>query len=186
MKINGWCLLLATAALLSVPASAPARQRAAKTAPYARYRGAWFNIDYPKGWQVRPSLREGSSPTGPTESVFFIAPDKSVEFYVFSPLWNGDPKDIALEPDREEIVSSRVGSAPRVRQAGGGYLYNPVAHWYTVRAKDHSYQRSWVDVEDKGLNVRRVFGIQYRSRQAYQKYQPQYAHFRQSLEQFSD
>ncbi len=77
-------------------------------------------------------------------------------------------------------------SKPHGKQPDGSYVYNPVAHWYTVRAKDHSYQRSWVDVEDKGLNVRHVFSIKYRTAQVYQQYRAQYAHFCKSLEQFSD
>ena len=131
-----------------------------------------------------PSSRSATRMTG-SDSARFTSPDGSVEFYVFSPLWNGNPKEVALNPKRETLVFHRFARASRVKITGG-YLYNNVANWYTARAKDRSYERSWVDVEDKGLNVRHVFGIKYRSQQVYQKYQAQYAHFRKSLEQFSD
>ena len=109
-----------------------------------------------------------------------------LSFTFFSPQWNGDPKEIALNPGREISVSHRVEQASRGKMTGGGYLANVTANWYTVRAKDGTYERSWVDIEDKGVNVRHVFGIKYRNGQIYRKYQAQYAHFRNSLEQFAD
>lgn len=177
-------LFLVSAALLLFTTSAPARQGAEHTAPYAKYHGAWFDIDYPVGWKATPFSRSATSTTG-SNSARFTSPNGSVEFYVFSPQWNGNPKEIALDPKRETLVSHRVVRTSRVKITGG-YLYNNVANWYTARAKDHSYERSWVDVEDQGLNVRHVFGIKYRHQAGYQKYRPQYSHFCNSLEQFSD
>lgn len=178
-------LILAAAAVLSVSASASAPQQASRSVGYAKYKGAWFDIDYPVGWKATPLSRSTTSVTG-SDSARFTSPNGDAEFYVFSPQWNGDPKEVALDPKREVLVSQRVERAPQGKRPDGSYLYNPVAHWYTVRARDNSYQRSWVDVEDKGLNVRHVFGIKYRNKKAYQKYRVYYAHFCKSLEQFSD
>jgi hypothetical protein len=121
-----------------------------------------------------------------SDSAWFTSPDGSAQFYVFSPQWNGNPTEIALDAKCEILVSHRVERASRGKMTGGGYRVNNVANWYTVRAKDNSYLRAWVDVEDKGINVRHVFGIKYRNAKTYQKYQAQYEHFRRSLEQFSD
>ena len=152
---------------------------------YGKYRGAWFTIEYAAGWKIQSPSRSSASETG-SDSARFTYPDGSAEFYVFSPQWNGHPQEAAVNKKREVLVSQHVESSLHGKQAGGSYLYNPVAHWYTVRARDNSYQRSWVDVEDKGLNVRHVFGLKYRTASVYQKYRAQYAHFCKSLEQFSD
>lgn len=178
-------LTLAAAAVLSASASTSAHQQTSRPAHYTTYKGAWFNIDYPLGWKVT-SLSQSTTSVTASDSARFTSPDGSAAFYVFSPQWNGNPKEVALDPKREVLVSQRVESVPQGKRPDGSYLYNPVAHWYTVHARDNSYLRSWVDVEDKELNVRHVFGIKYRNKQAYQKYRIQYTHFCSSLEQFSD
>ncbi len=180
------CLRLLTVAVaLSASTLASAQRPAKRSALYATHKGAWFNIDYPRGWKVQPLSRSTTSMTG-SDSARFTSPNGSVEFYVFSPQWNGNPTEAALDPKRERLVSHHTKAVSRVKQADGGYLSEPVANWYTVQAKDDSYQRSWVDVEDKNLNVRHVFGIKYRDKQAHEKYRVQYLHFCKSLEQFSD
>ena len=175
-------LLLLIAALL--PASFPLAAQQGK-GHFAKYHGAWFDIDYPAGWKAAPIGRSISSTTGP-DSARFTSPDGSAEFYVFSPQWNGDPAEVNLDPRREVLVSSRTEKALSGKRRGGAYISSTTAHWYTARAKDHSYERSWVDLEDKDLNVRHVFGIKYRNQAVYQEYKVQYAHFRKSLVQFSD
>lgn len=177
-------LLLATAFLPPSAFAAP-RPQATHANPYLTYKGAWFSVAYPSGWKVHPVAQSTSSVSG-FDSARFTSPDGSAEFYVFSPQWNGDPKEIALDPAREVLVSHRVEHASRDKMSGGGFVSNNVSNWYTARARNNSYLRSWVGVEDKGLNVRHVFGIKYRDQQTYQKYRAQYAHFCKSLEQFSD
>jgi lipocalin len=180
MKIG---ILVFLAAMFIMPVSA--QPQASQAAHYQKYKGAWFDIEYPAGWKERPASRSTTSVDG-SDNAWFTSPDGSAQFYVFSPQWNGDPKEIALNAKREILVSHGVERASRGKMTGGGYLANNVAKWYTVRAKDHSYERSWIDLEDKGLNVRHVFGVKYRNAQTYRKYSAQYEHFRRSLEQFSD
>lgn len=175
-------LLLLISALLLVPMPLAAQQG---TRHFVKYHGAWFEINYPAGWKATSLGRSITSITG-SDSARFTSPDSSAEFYVFSPQWNGNPAEIKLDPRREVLVSSRIQSASRGKMRDGGYISNTTAHWYTARAKDHSYERSWVDVEDKGLNVRNVLGIKYRNQAVYQKYKAQYAHFCKSLVQFAD
>ena len=185
MKMLSFLLLSSAITATAIITPVASQPQTSRTARYMKYKGAWFDIDYPIGWKVMSYGRSASSTRG-SDSVRFTSPDGSAEFYVFSPQWNGNPKEIALDPIREEVVFHHVEHASRGKMTGDSYISKTAANWYTVRAKDHSYERSWVDVEDKNLNVRHVFGIKYRNGQIYRKYQAQYAHFRKSLEQFSD
>ena len=163
-----------------------AQPRAVHSSSYAVYKGgAWFKIEYPRGWKAASLTQSKTSVTG-YDSARFTAPDGSAEFYVFSPQWNGDPQEIMLDPKREVLVAHRVGHASRGRMGDGSFMSSLVVNWYTVRAKDNSYLRSWVDTEDKGLNVRHVFGIKYRNAKVCKEYQVEYAHFCKSLVQYAD
>jgi hypothetical protein len=55
---------------------------------YKLYKGAWFDIMYPAGFTVRPSIKSSTSAEG-YDSVFFASPDGKVEFYISSPQWRG-------------------------------------------------------------------------------------------------
>ncbi len=101
--ILGLVILLAllTTSLAVCPAR-PARK--AKSVKWPRYDGPMFSISYPPGFTVRPSVPEG----GAADSAFFTSRDKKVEFYVFSPLWDGEPTDIRRNPKTEVEVSSRT------------------------------------------------------------------------------
>lgn len=137
------------------------------------YKGAWFEIKYPATFRVRPSQRSSSASS--YDSVFFTAPDGSVEFYVFSPQWNGEPGDVAINSRNEVLVSQsseRKGSKT-VRRV-------------TIKARDNSYSRSFEDTEDEATNTRKVFGIKYRNQDAYSRYRQAYLTFKKSLTQFAD
>lgn len=140
---------------------------------WVTYNGAWFEIRYPSNFRVRPSLR-GSSGQG-YDSAFFASPDGSVEFYVFSPQWNGEPVDIELNPQSEVQASQNTEK----RQ---GRIVRRV----TIRARDNSYLRSFEDTEDTATNTRKVFGVKYRDQAAYNRYRQNYLAFKQSLRQFAD
>lgn len=146
--------------------------RATVTESWLTYKGAWFEIKYPSSFRVRPSQRS-SSATG-FESAFFTAPDGSVEFYVFSPQWNGQPRDI-------EIKASEVLVSQNSERRG-----NKTVRRVTVKARDNSYSRSFEDTEDSATNTRKVFGIKYRDQSAYSRYRQTYLTFKQSLTQLAD
>lgn len=137
------------------------------------YKGAWFQIKHPSNFTVRPSQRSGSA--GGFDSAFFTAPGGEVEFYVFSPQWNGEPSDIALDSRYEVSVSQTT-------QRSG----NKIIRRATIKAKDGSYTRSFEDIEDTATNTRRVFGIEYVSQAAYNRYRQTYLTFKASLTQFAD
>ncbi len=178
-----WSLLFSSAILTAAPV--PARQEARRSSYTVYQGGAWFKIEYPRGWKATSLSRSKTSVTG-YDSARFTAPDGSAEFYVFSPQWNGSPQEIVLDPQREVLVAYRSGHAPHGRTGNGSDMSAAVVNWYTAQAKDNSYQRSWVDTEDKALNTRFVFGIKYRNKQVYKKYQAQYTHFCKSLVQYAD
>jgi hypothetical protein len=106
---------------------------------------------------------------------FFIAPDGSVEFYVFSPQWNGQPTDIELNARYEVQVSQNT-------ERRGSLSVRRV----TIKARDNSYTRSFEDTEDSVTNTRKVFGIKYGNQDAYSRYRQTYLTFKKSLRQFAD
>jgi hypothetical protein len=157
--------------LLNVPAFARTNVQGGNN--WRVYKGAWFEIKYPATFEIHP-LQRSSSGQG-YDSVFFTAPDASVQFYVFSPQWNGEPGDVAINSRNEVLVSQsteRKGSKT-VRRV-------------TVKARDGSYSRSFEDTEDEATNTRKVFGIKYRNEIAYSRYRQTYLTFKQSLRQFAD
>ena len=154
--------------------AAPVASETTGTVKWRTYRGAWFEIRYPATFKARPSLKSISF-DGKYDSAIFIAPDSSAEFYVFAPQWNGDPRDIEIDPGREEYDSQhseRKGTINLRR--------------VTIRAKDNSYWRSFEDTENTDLNIRRVFGFKYRDQATYNRYKKDYLAFKRSLAQFSD
>ncbi len=165
--INHFLLLL----LLILPAISVESQPRTQ---WPKFKGAYFEINYPPGFRARQSLASNSF-EGQFDSAFFTAPDGSVEFYVFSPLWNGQPEDIERNPAIEDVVSeqSELKGALKTRRV-------------TLKAKDNSYLRSFEDTENTETNTRKVFGIKYKDQAAYAKYRSQYLRFKQSLRQFSD
>lgn len=163
--------ILAVLLTLLIGISMTASLTVASQGKWLSYKGAYFEIKYPAGFRVRPSLRSDENP----DSAFFTAPDGSVEFYVYSPIWNGDPRDIEINEAIESYVSQNT-------QTRNGIKIRRV----TIRAKDGSYLRSFEDTENTNTNNRTVFGIKYRDQNAYNKYRQTYLTFKKSIKQFAD
>ncbi len=66
------------------------------------FSGPWFDINYPTIFLAKGSLK--SSTADGFESAIFKSLDNLVEFYIFSPQWNGEATDIVLKT--KEILSS--------------------------------------------------------------------------------
>jgi hypothetical protein len=143
-------------------------------AAWRTYKGAWFEIKYPSNFKARPSLKSISF-DGQYDSAVFTAADRSAEFYVFAPQWNGKPTDIEIDTGKEEYVLQRTETKGTVS-----------VRRVTIKAKDGSYTRVFEDSENTDLNIRRVFGFKYKNQTAYAKYRNQYLTFKRSLRQFSD
>lgn len=144
------------------------------------YNGAWFKIDYPADFTVSPSLKSTSAKG--YDSAFFISPDELVEFYIFSPQWNGVPSDIEFNPKTEKLVSEKTEEVPDKPESMG----MKSVRRYTITAKDNSYLRSYVDTENKGINYRFVIGLKYRDMETYHAYKEKYQKFVKSLKQYAD
>jgi hypothetical protein len=137
------------------------------------FRGAWFRVWAPPGFQAVPSLKSGSAESG-YDSVFFRSPDRQVEFYVFSPQWSGEPTDIALAPNERLATTETKTSAANV------------VTWYSIEATDGSYVRTYQDTRSSDGSVRWVVGLKYTSKAAFDAYRADYARFKSSLTQFAD
>lgn len=166
MRTAALFLLMTLIGISVLTDSTGAAQRGWRT-----YKGAYFDIKYPAGFRARASLRSDENP----DSAFFTAPDGSVEFYVFSPIWNGEPRDIEINEATEDYVSQDT-------QTNAGIKIRRV----TIRAKDASYLRSFEDTENTNTNNRTVFGIKYRNQAAYDRYRQTYLTFKKSIRQYAD
>ncbi len=145
----------------------------AQAAPTATYSGAWFEIDAPADFTVRPSIPSGSADG--FDSAFFAAPDGSVEFYVHAPQWGGEPSDIAIDPATESLTDEKiVTDGPVTRR------------WFTISADDGSYSRSYLTIADARGPTTRTIGIRYDSLESLRANNSAYAAFRDSLRQFAD
>ena len=177
----------------SVPASnkqpSTAKQtKSQETKTTKLYRGSWFDIKYPASFIAAPTtpinsdgLNDGLSHIE-TDEATFTSPDKSVEFFVFSPLWSGDPIDYLSIKPTEEVVNEKTVTK------GQGYEKS-ITHWVTVKAKDDSYYRSFVSIKNQADTesvVHHVFGIKYKTNEAYEKYKDDYTAFKKSLIQYGD
>ena len=139
----------------------------------SKFTGAWFDIKYPSSFTVRPSQKSTSSDG--YESVFFESPDHTVEFYVFSPQWSGDSKDIAFNPQTENKVADEVSKGTDEK-----------LHYFTYEAKDKSYTRSYQESTENEGSVRWVVGIKYKDMASYNKYKTDYINFKKSMMQYAD
>ncbi len=152
------------------------------SAPYAKdkkksdsliYKGAWFEIEYPKNFTVKPSIP--SSTPDMFDSVFFISPDKKVKFYVFSPQWSGDATDISLNAKTE--IEKDVKTETK----------NGMKHkWYTYESKDGTKLRSYQETTNEEGTTKLIIGIEYADRDSYKKYKDDYLKFKKSIKQFAD
>ena len=156
-------LVLVVILVLVIPASG---QKAWKT-----FTGAWFAIDYPPEFTARAS--QASKSGKGAESAFFRSRDGNVEFYVFSPQWSGEARDIRPDTARETV------SVKEQKNIDGA-----VGRLVTILAKDRSYMRVYVENEENGTKT--ITGMKCRDNNEYRKFKPVFERFRKTLRQFAD
>jgi len=152
------------------------------------FKGAWFKISYPASFV---SKAEGA------DEASFTSPDGSVQFYVYSPQWSGNPVSYLQALPTETVESDT--STPDITSSTNSYgtTYNKkVIRYVTLAAKDGSYRRSFVsttagyvttpDSNDYASKTHTVFGIKYQNQATYDKYLAQYLAFKKSLVQYAD
>jgi hypothetical protein len=151
------------------------------------YRGTWFDVSYPATFTAAPQTPTSTynrQTTVQTDEATFTSPDGKVEFFVFSPLWSGEPKDYLTVGPREGLVDEKIVENPDNGPSGG-----TKTRWTTIKAEDDSYYRSFVSIQRQvgtGSEVHHVFGIKYRDTAAYEAYKAEYTAFKQSLRQYAD
>jgi len=149
-----------------------------------KFVGPWFTVNYPATFKARPGKADWTPEVKESNSAFFLSPDKHVEFYVYSPQWDGEPTDYAPDTQREVVTEKREQTHQEKINSENQDTIR--VQWVTVKAKDGSYFRSWVDRENVTRHTRYTFGIKYSDQRSYNKYKKQYEAFKQSLEQFAD
>lgn len=150
------------------------------------YRGLWFDIKYPENFTATPNspsfLAENQDVRIKTNEARFLSPDGTVEFFVFSPLWGGDPFDYLKVKDREVLVSEETASSTENSNI-------KIVYWATIKAKDNSYYRSFVSTKislDGSGQIHYVLGIKYKDTKMYETYKNAYNEFKDSLQQYAD
>lgn len=169
------CPVVFTLFLATLCAPGKAKETTSTTSSkWKEFQGEFFTVSYPPGFKAREGIRRSPASKLP-DSAFFESSDGAVEFYVYSPQWNGEPKDIEVDSEKEKETSSKTTQKgdSRIREVD-------------ISAKDGSYERSFLDVTDTALNTRKVFGIRYRDDKALKKHRPAYLKFKESLQQFAD
>ena len=136
------------------------------------FNGAWFDINYPSNFIAKGSLK--STTSDGFESAIFKSSDNLVEFYVFSPQWNGEATDILLKT-KEKLSSSKSEINGDVE-----------TKWWTITSSDGSYSRSYQQKYNKSQNTKWIIGIKYKNGSALEKYKKEYALFKKSLKQYAD
>lgn len=147
----------------------------------ASFKGNWFKVEYPSDF--------AASPSGPknkfndyefieTDEARFTSPDGTVEFFVFSPLWSGDPKDYLIQKANEKTVSSSEDIA------NSDDPFAVSHHWVTYEDKDGKYTRAYHSLMTESTH--HVFGVKYTNRKMYERYKAAYLAFKKSLQQFAD
>ena len=182
MRISIACTrtFLIFALTLYASVAAPTVKAAPKVSKWNLFRGEWFDIRYPRGWSAHRGARSNTAAKG-TDSARFHSPDGQVEFYVFSPMWNGTPD--TYNAKRETVVARKVQTQA---EDAGKHQDALRTIWLTTRANDRSYWRSVVDRENISRNTRHVFAFRYRDTPTRRKYAAAFDLFKKSLRQYLD
>ena len=101
------------------------------------YKGNWFDISYPYNFISSPSspiIDRETYKFVDTDEAYFLSADGTVEFFVCSPQWGGNPINYLELADNEEIGSKKT----TMDEIDPEILMN----WVTYKDKDGNYLRS--------------------------------------------
>lgn len=154
------------------------------------YNGSWFSVKYPKEFNASPTSptttltedRHGEALEAPytfvrTDEVTFTSPDDKVEFFVYSPLWGGSPKNYLEVTENEKIISD---TTKKDKDPNWGRTHR----WVSFEDKEGKYKRAFHHMKTENTSL--VFGIKYADQVSYDKYKEDYLAFKGSLMQFAD
>ncbi len=138
------------------------------------FKGAWFEIKYPVTFTPR-IIKKSSTKQDGADAAAFLSPDRLVEFYIFSPQWNGAAPGIELNPKSERLDSKKSAKTK-----------NGIITWTSISSLRGEYTRSYQDFESISGHIHWVVGIKYKDINSYERYKNQYILFKKSLVQLSD
>ncbi len=136
-----------------------------------KFRGAFFEIGVP------PGFKANAQQWGPNEQINAVSLWKEssrVEFYVFSPQWNGTAGALSLVPG--EVLKSR-----EIKREGKVQVVE-----LEIAAHDGSYTRFVVSRTNEDLNTNVTWGIRVPNMKIYSEMRPIYLRWKQTLQQFAD
>ena len=178
------------------------------------YQGNFFTIEYPENFTPHPLTPRkrydinnhaneiaGVTPKLPpeyhyfveTNEAYFTSPNKEVTFFVYSPLWGGNPKNYLAVADNEVLVDEQKTKGLNTSPYDGKDYDQVLTRSATIKAKDNSYYRSFIHTRKRSSdftlgvsNIDEVFGIKYKNKDAYDQYRDAYLAFKKSLMKSGD
>jgi len=157
---------LCAAALL--PASAEDVPAGWKT-----FKGNYFSIGVPPGFVATPQGDAGGG--GRHDEVSLWNAELSVEFYVYSPQWNGQAIIMEVATRAEELTSSESKRTGNIEETQ-----------LTITALDKSYTRFVLSLTNVAENTNKTFGVRVPNMKVYEKIRPTYVTWKKTLTQFAD
>ncbi len=130
---------------------------------WKKYKGAWFEVDFPETLTPTPSL----NPASGTESVFFQSEDKTMDFYAAVTKRREAPKDIRFDSTADSLLLKKE------RRQGD---------WIKCFARDRSHIRIYD--ENFGKKGNSVLGFRFynwvihgNNVQDYERFKNSFVHF---------
>lgn len=149
------------------------------------YKGAYFNIEYPEDFEVKTPYSK--------DEAYFTSRGKNVEYFVYAPLWGGEPEQYLRMKDNEKGINEKTTRGKNTNPNRDINRDVQITKWVSFSAKDGSYTRAYVHIKRKSSNkklkmadIDLVFGFKYKNETAYNIYVNAYKTFKKSLEQFAD
>lgn len=145
------------------------------------FKGNWFKVEYPSQFQASPLSpieKTNDYEFVATDEATFVSPDGSIEFFVYSPLWSGNPNNYLQKRANEKIISDKT------EKGDGSDPFSTTHHWVTFEDVDGKYTRAYHSLRTESTH--HVFGVKYTNRKMYEVYKAAYLAFKKSLEQYAD
>lgn len=150
-----------------------------------KYNGAYFSISYPEDFDVQTPYSN--------DEAYFVSKDNNVEYFVYAPLWGGEPEQYLKMKKNEKRINEKTLQGANTNPNRDKDRDLQISKWVTFAATDGSYTRSYVHIKRKSSNetlkmndIDLVFGFKYKNETAYKIYVNAYKLFKKSLEQFAD
>jgi len=130
------------------------------------HKGNYFSIDYPEDFKVVTSYSK--------DEAHFISPDKSVEYFIYSPLWGGEPVDYLTVKPSEKLIKEKTVKGKNNNPARDINRDIQITKWVSLQAKNGAYTRAYLHIKRKSSDetlqmgdIDLVFGFKYKNKNAY-------------------